>query len=153
MPGPAPAETRRRANTPKQLADRVVLPAAGRDGPVPECPSSDDLLPESVVQWEAWWTSPMATMWDVRFDVFPLARCLELYDRQRRGGDGLSNGELVEIRHIEARFGLDPRSRKELCWLIVDEDGEAQDGPKDGTVTSMDAARRKRVEAKAADAE
>ena len=149
MPGPEPAAQRRRRNVPKKESERVVLPAGGREGDVPECPSAVNLLDESVVQWETWWRSPMAVMWDARFDVFPLARCLELYDKQRRGGDGLSNGELVEIRHIEARFGLDPRSRKELCWVI----GETEDdeSPRLASVTDADDVRRRRVAAKAAE--
>lgn len=147
MPGPQPDENRRRTNTPKKEADRVELPAAGRDGPIPECPLPVNLLPESVEQWEAWWRSPMATQWDERFDVFALARCLELYDKKHRGGDGLSNGELTEIRQIEARFGLDPRSRKELCWVIVDKESDEASRP--ASVSSLSVERRRRVAAKA----
>lgn len=151
MPGPQPSENRRRRNVPEKEKQQVVLPPEGRKGRAPACPTSVELSAKSKEQWKAWWSSPMATMWDERFDVFPLARCLELYDRQRSSADGLSNGELTEIRHIEARFGLDPRSRRELCWVI----GEPEVGSDDGGPSKAEKdelAERRRRAAEAASA-
>lgn len=149
MPGPDPAETRRRTNTPKKEADRVVLPPEGRQGRAPAVPTPVKLLKASREQWKAWWSSPMATMWDERFDVFPLARLLSLYDMMRRDG-GVPAATLTEMRQLEARFGLEPRSRKELCW-VIGEPEEAAPSPKREDTDEL-AERRRRVSAKAAGA-
>lgn len=147
MPGPEPSESRRRRVVPEKLKQQVVLPAGGREGPPPSIPLRGKLEKQSLEQWEAWWRSPMATMWDDQFDVFALARCLQLYDRMRR--DGVTNGELTEIRQIEARFGLDPRSRKELCWVIADPPVEEPSRPGSSRPQASSdelAERRRRVE-------
>lgn len=141
MPGPEPASQRRRRNAPIKELERVYLPPEGRSDRVPAVPTTKRLLKSSREQWKAWWKSPMAVMWDRRFDVFPLCRLLELHDRFRR--EGVKAAELTEMRQLEGRFGLDPRSRKELGWVIAepfdDDDGKAGD---EGPATPQAAKRR-----------
>ena len=59
-----------------------VLPASGRDGPVPELPDRE-WRPETLVWWEGVWRSPMATQF-VESDRHELARLALLVDEFMR---------------------------------------------------------------------
>lgn len=131
MPGPEPSPNRRHRQTPVKEQQRVYLPPEGRTGRAPAVPSRRKLLKSSRDQWAAWWRSPMAVMWDTRFDVHPLSRLLELEDR-RRGGEDLPASILTQMRMIEDDFGLNPRSRKELGWVIAEPRDTGQEEPDEG---------------------
>lgn len=102
MPGPA------------AKSSTIVLPAAGRDGDSPE---PTGVLSEGARRmWDAWWSSPMATMWDPNVDVFVLTRLAQMYDHAQ--SEGVSDRVTVEMRQLEGTFGLSPKGRKELGWVI-----------------------------------
>lgn len=144
MPGPEPAANRRRRNIPVKELNRIILPPEGRKGAIPKPRTDVRLDPEERAQWRAWWRSPMATQWRLE-DAYPLTRLLMLYRDDRVLG--VDTKRSAEMRQLEARFGLEPRSRKELCWVI----GEP-DAPVAAPVEAPDevAQRRERVKAKRA---
>jgi hypothetical protein len=102
MPGPA------------AKSSTIVLPAAGRNGDIPE--PTGVLSVSARNMWDAWWRSPMATMWDPTVDVFVLTRLAQMYDHAQ--SSGVSDRVTVEMRQLEGTFGLSPKGRKELGWVI-----------------------------------
>lgn len=131
-------------NQPKQ-PPLIPLPAEGRTGPIPK--PTAELSAKARRMWNAWWRSPMATMWNVEVDVFALTRLAEMYDFAQEVG--VSDRVTVEMRQLEATFGLNPKARKDLNWVIVDTDADAAptgDAPSD-EVARLREERRRRLAA------
>jgi hypothetical protein len=71
--------------------------------------------------WKLIWESPMAAIW-LESDVPALTRLGNLLELQAKGK--ISAIMVGEIRQIEDRFGLSPKSRHMLQWYIPLEDAE-----------------------------
>lgn len=123
MSGPPPRDTRsrRRRNLPTG-GDWITLPAEPYNGPVPALPSTivDGKRPltATVTEWDRWWRSPMAHMWDESDHgaLLTLIRLIELFNR---------TGDLKlaqEIRLQQDQFGLTPKSRRTLRWRLPTDD-------------------------------
>lgn len=124
-----------------QKSIRITLPATGRTDPVPE--PTQPLSGDAREMWDAWWRSPMATQWNVAADVFPLTRLALMYDHQRL--EGVTDRVTVEMRQLESQFGLSPKGRKELGW-VIDADVAVAAAPAD-EVERKRKERRSRLEA------
>ena len=146
MPGPAPKPNRVRRSMPESEKQRVVLPAEGNQGRIPEPRTAADLLPSSMERWASWWRSPMAVMWHPEGDLDELSRLLAMYDANDRGE--LSATEAKELRQLASAYGLTPKGRKELHWVIDEPLVDAGEAP----VSQDDelAERRRRSESRSA---
>jgi len=100
-----------------------VLPAEGRQEPVPNLPPRrGGRLPSTREWWNRIWKSPMATEWiDADFDTIP--RLALMVDADARGESSVTLRR--EIRLLGDAFGLNPASRVRLRWQIGTEDGAA----------------------------
>lgn len=73
--------------------------------------------------WKLIWESPMRPMW-LESDVPALIRLGHLLEIQATGK--ISAEMVAEIRQIEDRFGLSPKSRRQLQWFIPLEEPDAE---------------------------
>lgn len=103
--------------------DWVMLPAEGRVGPAPKLPSKPIVAGPGVWSkstkdwWADLWRSPQAVVWDQSGrTLFRLALLHELLDA---GGVAVA-GLASEMRQIEDRHGLSPKSLLQLRWRIVE---------------------------------
>lgn len=112
--GPAPKDpsTRRRRNV---QPEAVVLPAEGRQGPAPAWPITTQPEPSC---WAGLWLLPQAVMW-TGFER-QIASYALLLERAESGAASMAL--FAEIRLIEDRFGLSPRSMLSLRWTIAPTD-------------------------------
>lgn len=117
--GPAPKlpEQRRRRNAPA-AGEWVTLPADPYEGPRPPIPDLENL--HAVYTWDAWWSSPMAHMWD-EGDWPGLVRLILMLD------GNVTLDVMREVRLQEERFGLSPKGRQSLRWRLPD---QGKDVPK-----------------------
>lgn len=130
MPGPAPKdkETRARRNKPK-TGDWVVLPEKN-DGAAPPLPRIKGLrwLKDTRDWWSTIWASPMATQWqdaDVP-GLVDLAVCRQQREEMKtanRIGEQMKLAQYIERR--EDKFGLTPKGRRDLRWVITEEDAQS----------------------------
>lgn len=97
------------------------LPAEGKTTAAPACPES--WSEQTCDWWEIIWRSPMATIW-LESDVPALVRLGNLLELPKQ--TALIIGE---IRQIEDRFGLSPKSRRMLQWLIEPPDESEKEEP------------------------
>ena len=118
MPGPPPkpAHLRRRRNQP--VYEWVKLTEA-HSGPIPELPTGIRWTKMTRAWWATVWSSPMATQWD-EGDVPALVELALLRQKMMAGEFNLSTA--VEKR--SAAFGLTPKGRRDLRWIITDKDAE-----------------------------
>lgn len=141
MPGPArkPRNQRRRRNS---YTGETTLPKEGRKGPAPELP---EFISEEFPLWldaiRRWWVtiwaSPMATMWSAS-DELSLMRLAVLQQRMILGDTKAA----TEVRQLEDRYGLNPKARNSLGWVIEgEEDGAAH--PADGGLSEIEAPKPK----------
>lgn len=120
MPGPPPKDEklRRRRNRP---AGFILLPHAGREGPPPPWPLDTD--PEFEVAemalWEELWHTPQAVEWERLGHTRVVARYCRLVVQAERP---FANPRLhPEVRQLEDRLGLTPKSMFQLRWMTDDE--------------------------------
>lgn len=104
---PPGARVRRNVDQPQWRG----LPSEGRTGPAPKCPPA--WSKETKEWWKVIWRSPMATVW-LESDIPALIRLGNLLELPKQ--TALIVGE---IRQIEDRFGLSPKSRRMLQWMIA----------------------------------
>lgn len=109
-PVPKPPGARVRRNT-GQSQWRTL--SAGKVK-TPACPRK--WSPSTRAWWRTIWRSPMATAW-LEADVPALTRLGNLLELLL---DEPTAAIASEIRQIEDRFGLSPKSRRQLQWSIVD---------------------------------
>lgn len=117
---PAPKAPGARVRRNKDQSSWRGLPSEGRKGRPPKCPPEwEDTTKE---WWKIIWRSPMATVW-IESDIPALIRLGWLLEHPKP--TALIVGE---IRQIEDRFGLSPKSRRMLQWQIApaDEEPEAE---------------------------
>ena len=114
MPGPAPqkpASAKRRTNPTPFFRQ---LPFEGRKGDPPPWPLDTPSAMESI-QWKKLWTLPQATVWEsMRCEdtvaLYVRAFCEALHDANPK--------MLNEVRQLDSKLGLSPRSMLDLRWEI-----------------------------------
>lgn len=119
MPGPTPKskDERRRRNPP--VHEWVVL-GAPFEGDIPELPRpKKNWKPLTRLWWETIWRSPMATQWNPG-DVPGLVELAFLRQAFMEGDMSLKS----EVRQRADRFGLTPKGRRDLRWVITEADAE-----------------------------
>ncbi len=118
MPGPAPkpAHLRRRRNPP--VYEWVKLTET-YSGPIPELPTGIRWTKMTRAWWATVWRSLMASQWD-EGDVPALVE-LALLRQKMMGGD-FRLAAAVEKR--SDKFGLTPKGRRDLRWIVTDKDAE-----------------------------
>lgn len=150
MPGPTPSKTTRRRNKPS--IPTTVLPASGRSDPGPDVPFGYELASAGNSWWEWAWSTAQAAAWSDG-DAYVAARRASLEDDlailERVSGldldevlaaenlrdlkfvvgriAGLATGRIAimkEIRELDDRLGLTPKSLTALRWSIVDDGQE-----------------------------
>jgi hypothetical protein len=150
MPGPAPSKTTRRRNKPS--IPTTVLPASGRSDPGPDVPIGYELATSGRAWWDWAWSTPQAAAWSDG-DAYIAARRASLEDDlstiERVSGldldealaaesfrdfkfvvgriASLATGRIAlmkEIRELDDRLGLTPKSLTALRWNIVDDGSE-----------------------------
>jgi hypothetical protein len=134
MPGPPPKQQRRRRNLPER-GEWVELEP--RKGPTPKCPVPLDR--SQAAQWRELWKSPMASMWQ-KEDVPGLARVLVLRPLVLQTFD---TKLMSELRQLEDRFGLTPKGRRDLRWLIPDTEPVDPRSRRDGEDPEDEVSRRR----------
>lgn len=109
--GPLPNPERRRVNAP--TIPTTDLPAGGFDGPVPSCPYR---LGDRGRAWWKWaWRTPQAAAWGSSM-AYVVARRAVLEDSLK---DEFAVATLREMRELDDRLGLTPKSMAQLRWKIV----------------------------------
>lgn len=120
-PAPKPPGQRVRRN--KNQQQWKTLPASKPFKRPPLCPTSWSTATKKW--WKLIWESPMASLW-LESDVHALTRLGNLLELQAKGK--ISAIMIGEIRQIEDRFGLSPKSRRMLQWFVpLDDDGDSDD--------------------------
>lgn len=131
MPGPLPKPKERRQGHRTRQSVELVVGTIERE--VPPVPSG--VLKVTRVAWERYWQSPVAEAVDQACDMPAIERLFSLYDMRERAHRALreqptvegSQGQRVlnpahrilasadpEIRQLEDRLGMTPRSRAAL---------------------------------------
>lgn len=127
MPGPAPShkDQRRRRNRPVS-GEWVVLPKE-HDREVPELPKiAGHRWKKSTRDW--WigiWKSPMGSQWQDA-DIEGLAQLAffkQLHDATDRLDEKLKLADRMEKRMN--LYGLTPKGRRDLRWVVTEEDAES----------------------------
>jgi hypothetical protein len=119
MRGPLPAEQRARRNAP--TIPTTKLPAGGRRGPVPKPPRHAAPLGEHGTAWWRWaWRTPTAAAWCTS-DLSVIHRRARLEDLLHESDGLLLDKMLREMRELDDRLGLTPKSRAQLRWQVVDD--------------------------------
>lgn len=111
MPGPAPAENRRRRNVPAR-GDWHSTDAAGwQHGQIPAPP--DGLKDISLWAWETWFRAWFAAYWTPD-DVPGLRQLIRLYDEVERGG--VKAADRSELRQLMDNYGITPKGQQDRRW-------------------------------------
>lgn len=103
-----------------------ALPAGKPFKHPPDVPASLKWTATTKKWWKLIWDSPMAAVW-LESDVPALIRLGELINLPKKSA--LIVGE---IRQIEDRFGLSPKSRRALQWEISNADDAEEASPRAG---------------------
>lgn len=158
MPGPMPKAQARRRNQP--TIPTTSLPASGRTAPAPEIPSGYDFGVQGLAWWQWAWTTPQAAAWSdgnsyvvarrasLEDDVAALSRVegldfdrlLEVEEKEIRSVvsiiASLATGRVAlmrEMRELDDRLGLTPKSMAALRWTIVADTPEAKSSGSKGS--------------------
>jgi hypothetical protein len=106
----APKLNRRRRNKPER-GDYIPSPGAGwQHGSAPAAP--DGLMPASVVAWETWMRSWVASHWTPD-DLPGLRLAIRTYDQVERGE--FQRGP--ELRMLMDTYGITPKGQQDRRWL------------------------------------
>lgn len=125
MPGPAPKPKEFRRNQSKPRAGEWVILEGTRTEPAPEL-VGDQWGDEVRKWWADIWTSPMATQWQAG-DVHALQDLARLKQAFWATNDLRLAAELAKR---EDKFGLTPRGRRDLRWVVTEVDAvQAGFGP------------------------
>lgn len=138
MPGPAPKPKEQRVNRNRKLSgDWVVLPREHERTTPKIPPLQAEWRKHTKDWWKTIWASPMASQWQDA-DVYGLAELALLREK-------MLDGELSVTAQVTAKadkFGLTPKGRKDLRWVITDEDAESA-----GLASVADISNRRRLRA------
>lgn len=172
MPGPLPLPEGEKARANAPTIPTTSLPVGGRTGRVPPIPSWITLGKPGLAWWKWAWKTPHACAWSSGdhpmiarraqleddlasielvngLDLAELVDCArqDEVDRAIRRIAALATGRLQickQMLELEDRLGLTPKGMAAMRWKIV----APPQAPKvaAGTVTQLDAERRKRVQ-------
>lgn len=106
--------------------------------PIPEWPLLNEPDDTEKEYWEQLWRSPQATLWHRTRCYIIVARYVELLTKST--DTGLGTGELGEIRQMEDRLAMTPKSMYAL-YVVVDEEAEDMEYP-----TKLGENQKKRVQ-------
>lgn len=126
MPGPAPAEKRRRRNVPAR-GDWKPAPGEGwQHGEIPAPP--DGLLLGSLEAWVTWFSAWFAVHWTK--DMLPGLRLVILaYDEVLRGG--VKAADRTALHALMRAYGITPDGQSALRWAPPKpEEAEPSQSPK-----------------------
>jgi hypothetical protein len=129
-PAPKPPGQRVRRNVDQK--QWVTLPAAKPFKRPPTCPTR--WSPATKKWWKLIWESPMAAVW-LESDIHALTRLGNLIELQAKGK--ISAIMVGEIRQIEDRFGLSPKSRRMLQLHIPVDDAKDGDDLEQATMSNV----------------
>lgn len=128
MPASYPKPDAERRNKSPHEFGWTDLPAAGRQGPPPPMPDTED-YGELEEWWADLWSSPQATAWDqsgrTLHGLLHAKWLLTETEVVVRDGRELAVAAapraslLSEMRQIEDRHGLNPKAMLQLRWRIV----------------------------------
>ena len=123
MPGPAPKSKDERRRRNKPVHEWVVL-SETYEGDIPKLPGpktgkSAKWDSETREWWETIWRTPMATQWN-EGDVPALIELAMLRQAFMDGDMSVRS----ELRQRSDRFGLTPKGRRDLRWVITEADAE-----------------------------
>lgn len=124
MPGPAPKDpgSRRRRNV---SVGKTLLPAGGRSGVAPVWPIYTRTEPDV---WAELWKTPQAVAWEAQGWTRAVARYALLIAATEDPEAWPSAAILAEVRQMEDRLGLNPKSMRSLLWEVTsDEVAEKRD--------------------------
>jgi hypothetical protein len=112
--GPAPTKPNDDRRKQKPKVGFTQLPYEGRQGDAPAWPLIE-AAPEELARWQKLWSLPQAVMWE-------RMRCedtVALYVRAMYLAEDHDNVKwLTEVRQLDAKLGLSPRSMLDLRWEI-----------------------------------
>lgn len=141
--GPLPTGNARRRNAP--TIPTTVLPAEGRKGRAPKIPKWWDLGESGRAFWSFAWHTPQAHAWDVVSVLDVVARRAHLVDFLGTiPEDEVSKRGTVlrEMRELDDRLGLTPKSLAALRWKILDTSEAVVEDSVAPAVTSLEERRR-----------
>jgi len=118
MTGPAPQETRRRANEPARGDWQAVDATGWQHGDAPEPP--EGLMPPSIEAWRIWMAAWFAAHWTPD-DLPGLRQLIRLYDQVERGEFQRAN----EVRIEMDNYGITPKGQQDRRWRAPQKDGAA----------------------------
>lgn len=122
-PPPKQGSTRRRSNKPAR-GDWVVLTRhVEKVPPLPRPYPKGGWSPQAKRAWKAWWSSPMAAMWDEsdRDTVeLLLAMVHEVHET-------MTGAITTQIRMFKESLGLTPKGRQDRRWVMPREMSQEPD--------------------------
>ena len=119
MPGQGAAPKhpdQRRNRNPKRQGDWTVLPKARRKGAIPST-KGYGFSKQTQAWWNQIWRSPQSTQW-TEDDIPALVELALLRERLLDGKISVA----AEVRQRSDQFGLTPKGRQQLRWVITEED-------------------------------
>lgn len=97
--------------------NHVLLPSAGRDGPIPACPYEG--LNESAMEWwEAAWRTPQSTAWDDG-TIYTVAQRAFLEQQITSSPPEAVPSLIAQASRLDDALGLTPKGMKALGWEIA----------------------------------
>jgi hypothetical protein len=113
-PAPKPSHLRQRTNR-KPGAQTLTAPESPDIPPLEPRPDGEPWHPQTLVEWDMWWRSPMSTAW-IETDVGQLFVVALSYDNVMKN-PGNTHWQ-TELRLQRPCFGLTPVDRSRLQWEV-----------------------------------
>jgi hypothetical protein len=126
-PAPKPADQRRRRNKPVRGEWQPTPGLGWQAGPIP--PPPDGLMPASLVAWDTWMSSWIASHWTPT-DLPGLRTLIRLYDQVERG----EYVRATELRVGMDTYGITPKGQQDRRWSPP----KAEEAPVTGTTAPTD---------------
>lgn len=111
----------------------MSLPASCdvRRPPMPQPFPKGGFSAASKREWERWWSSPMASMWD-ESDRGTLEMLVRMVDEW---WESPTTKLATEIRQVKDSLGLTPKGRQDRRWLLPSDDA-VEEAPVESPVES-----------------
>ena len=108
--------------------DWLYLPSKGRKGRTPAMPTLIEWSDDDRTYWRELWRMPQAMAWEALGHEEFVARLVALRAAFR---ESQSPRVSAEMRQLEDRLGLNPKSMMQLRWRIVADEVQARRQPVD----------------------